>query len=355
MSDSAKRLVVIAPWLQGGGAQAAMFESVRRAAYSPTLLVVLFNGNRDFDGARELFDEVLFLGNPKSPLGVLKAARQLKRMLEPSDRVYSLMRGSHVVLGLLPSPRLRKLELLASFHQSPDEDARSATGRIENIPVRRLMKHARLVTAPSQRAIDELRAARVLGPEQGVRSSNPIRSAAGAPVRRRRDADDPVRLLLAGRLDDQKGISDLEGLLEQISHPVELLVAGDGPLRDEVNRLSTNLWRHTVSPLGYQSNIFDRIDEIDYIFLPSRFELNPVIIWEGWSRGRPAIGSDIEAFNDLKTSGPIHIFSDPADLDLLISRLARRTDSDFDGAIRAAGAEESSQVLVRSLRGGQQL
>ena len=60
--------------------------------------------------------------------------------------------------------------------------------------------------------------------------------------------------------------------------------------------------------------------------LPSRVELEPVFVWESWSRGRPVLASDIEAFQTLSKIGPLVSFSTDGDLVRLLSSLSSESD-----------------------------
>jgi glycosyltransferase involved in cell wall biosynthesis len=347
--SSARRLVVVAPWFQGGGAQAALVESLGLINAAEVVVIVCFRGNRNTDAVEDAVSKIHFLNEARTPLGVWRASKAVVRLLLPGDVLYSLMRGSHVVLGLVRTHRLRQHRLVASFHQLPSVDAAGRVSAIENFLVRRSLRWSRLVTTPSQRALAELRAAGLLSGEQGVVSPNPIRQAAVPPRPPRSRPLKPIRLLFAGRLDEQKGVDLIGELLEGSQTPVHLVVAGEGPMAPTVQDLKARPWQHTVEYLGHVSDIFEFIDDADFLFLPSRFELNPVIVWEAWARGRAVISSRAVAFDDLALQGPIVQYSDAKQLQALLVALAREPDSYFESALAASARTSQDSPLIRGL------
>jgi glycosyltransferase involved in cell wall biosynthesis len=351
-TPKSRRLVVIVPWLQGGGAQAALVETIRILAVEEISLVVCFTGNRNTQSAEDLIPSIVFLNQPRTPVGLWRASREVSAFLRSSDVVYSLMRGSHVVLGLLSARQLRHRPLIATFHQLPSIDAHGRLSSLENVLVRRAVRSARLITAPSERALVELRAARILSKTQGVVSPNPIRRPALAPVQSRPRPLNSVRLLFAGRLDEQKGVDLIEGLLAASRVQIHLTIAGEGPMASHVEALAAKKWIHTVRPVGHVSDIFSAIDDADFILLPSRFELNPVIVWEAWARGRAVLSSRAIAFEDLAKQGPVLTFGDAAEFRELLASVAAEPDVYYDRALRAAGRLGSESPLMTALREG---
>lgn len=344
-----RRLVVVAPWFQGGGAQAALVETLRLIDSTEIIVVVCFAGSRNTDAVANAATRIYFLNEARSPLGLWKASKAIASLTRPGDVLYSLMRGSHVVLGLINSRRLQRSRLVASFHQLPSVDAAGRASMLENFLVRRALRASQLVTTPSMRALSELRAARILSNQQGVVSPNPIRRASLPPRPPRSRPVDQLRLLFAGRLDGQKGIDLIGDLLEGSQVPVHLTVAGEGPMAPIVHELAARRWKHTIVPLGHVSDIFGLIDDADFLFLPSRFELNPVIVWEAWSRGRAVISSTAVAFQDLAQDGPIMQFADAAGLQALLSTLAKEPDRRHELALAASARTSLDSPLVQGL------
>ena len=92
--------------------------------------------------------------------------------------------------------------------------------------------------------------------------------------------------------------------LKDVRRSVILRIVGDGPekasLQDKLRNLPANI---EVEFFPYTLEVVDHIDWSDAVFMPSRAELNPVFLHEAWNRGRPALVSDIESFQDLASEG----------------------------------------------------
>jgi glycosyltransferase involved in cell wall biosynthesis len=304
----AEKILIVAPWLQGGGAQTALAGILSSLPGRDVELIVLFGGNRNHEGLKQFVGRFTEFGEPKSPRGVWSASRRLRPHLAHGRRVYSLMRASHLVLGLLPRRVLRGIHLAGSFHQYPSHDRRGVRGRAEDLFVKRATRSAELLTSPSVRAVEELT---VLGyVQQGDAVFEPnivqLSSDGVAPIE---EVGPSVRLLFAGRLTDQKGLDRVPALLEATSRPSHIRIAGDGEARLALETAFASVpSRHTVEFLGHRTDMRDLIDWSDALFLPSRWELNPVIIWEGWARGKATLGWDIDALRDLGSRGPVWLF-----------------------------------------------
>lgn len=314
-------ILVIAPWLQGGGGQGALAGVLRDVPKSRIRLVVLFDGNRDTDSVTSLVGETVFLGMARNPVGVALASRRLAPYVRRASTIYSLMRASHLVLGLLPSSTLAKKRLAATFHQLPSQDSTGAIGRVEDRLVKRATRRARVVTAPSQRAVDELI-------ERGFASTTTARfepnriAVTATESAAANDVDlDEVRLLVAGRLSEQKGIDRLPELLSGVTASVILRVAGSGELADQVSRWQeSNGFPARIEYVGYVPELTDHLDWCDAVLMPSRWELNPLVVWESWARGKPVLATRLPVFEDLSEVGPLFTFASAAELSDHIER-----------------------------------
>ena len=227
-----RSVVVVVPWLEGGGGQSALAALLRDIDEHITL-VRLFTGSRNDEPVTRLCSEVVELGAQRTPLGAVRAARALAPVLATRPRrTYSLMRASHVVLGMLPQRVLRATRLAATFHQLPSQDSGSWSGRAEDVLVRRALRHADLVTAPSKRAVGEIVEMRLAPADRVHEEANRLAPRVGPAAPPRSGRLDRVRLLAAGRLTRQKGLDGVPALLGESTVDVHLRIAGDGPERD---------------------------------------------------------------------------------------------------------------------------
>lgn len=310
-SERRKDALIVAPWLQGGGAQAALLGVLDQIDTSQVDLVLLFQGSRNFGEVAGRVRNVIEINAKRSALGTVIAARRLRPLLSRYGSVYSLLRAGHVVLGIDPRA-LRGIRLAATFHQLPSSDRQSAVARVEEVLIRRALRNATLVTAPSSRALAEVQQFRLAPSEVLAFEDNVIRvsNSAAAPAQR---SDGTVKLAAIGRLAAQKGFDRLPTLLADTGDTIELRIIGDG---EEAGSLAELDWPAHVHAqmIGRVGDIRPHLDWCDAVIMPSRSELNPVVVWEAWSRGRLVLASDLPVFKDLTTQGPLSLFSSPQEL-----------------------------------------
>jgi glycosyltransferase involved in cell wall biosynthesis len=257
------------------------------------------------------------------------------------------MRASHLVLGLLPKRLLSDRRLAASFHQLPSQDSSGIQGKFEDILVKRGVKSAGLITAPSARAVAEL-IERGFGTEANVRVEHNIIATSDKPaVPPREGRLERLNLVFAGRLSQQKGLDRIPELLAGVSTPIHLRCLGDGEQRSAVERSLADVRSpHRVELLPHTDDVESFFDWSDAVFLPSRWELNPLVIWEARARGRGAIASNIDVFEDLAGSGPVWMFRDQSTFSSVVERLAH-DESERRRAFTSA-IESVEQLSTRS-------
>ena len=112
-------------------------------------------------------------------------------------------------------------------------------------------------------------------------------------------------LLYFGRLSAEKGVGDLLHAMQQLPH-LRLVIAGDGPQRDELRQLSTSMGLNNVEFVG-------RVDaeQRDHLIAQSQFTILPShayetlgkTILESYAEGRAVIASDIGSRRELVRQG----------------------------------------------------
>jgi glycosyltransferase involved in cell wall biosynthesis len=136
---------------------------------------------------------------------------------------------------------------------------------------------------------------------------------AGAPSASR-------RVVFAGRLSSEKGLSDLLNAWAAI-HPrkgEQLLIAGDGPERQalEKQKDALGLTENQVAFLGYRSNaeVREFLRGARFAVLPSLcYENFPNLVAESFCAGRALIVSDIGALGELVDHGQTGLRCPPKD------------------------------------------
>jgi glycogen(starch) synthase len=167
---------------------------------------------------------------------------------------------------------------------------------------RRVLRRARLVIAPSTALAEE---ARLLGAGE-VRV---IPSGVDLPAAVGEEAD-PPEVLYAGRLSAEKGVRELVAAADGLP----LVVAGDGPLRDEV-----------PGALGFVPH-----DELERLYAraavvacPSRREGFGVVCAEAMAYGRPVVAGDVGGLRDLVRHEETGLLIPPRDVGALRAALQR--------------------------------
>jgi glycosyltransferase involved in cell wall biosynthesis len=104
----------------------------------------------------------------------------------------------------------------------------------------------------------------------------------------------------AGRLNKIKGCEYLIKALPYLNFPYKALIAGDGPLKRNLKKLTEKLnIKNKVLFLGYIENIANFYPLIDIYVMPSLSEASPVVFYEAQAFGIPIIGSDVVAINEF--------------------------------------------------------
>ena len=103
----------------------------------------------------------------------------------------------------------------------------------------------------------------------------------------------PFTVGFAGRLVEAKGVPDLLAAVHRLPDPKRLLVAGDGPLREQVACHAYSVMRHALA----HDEMPEFYEETDVLVLPSRTtrtwtEQVGRVLLEAMASGRPVIASD---------------------------------------------------------------
>jgi glycosyltransferase involved in cell wall biosynthesis len=115
----------------------------------------------------------------------------------------------------------------------------------------------------------------------------------------------PIHILYAGYLTGEKGLPILLEAFEELlkRHPVALTLAGDGPLRPELEELvkRRGLADHVTFTgfLPYQELINQLFDRADIFVLPSLSEGVPKVIFEAKARGLPIVATRVGGVPDF--------------------------------------------------------
>ena len=126
------------------------------------------------------------------------------------------------------------------------------------------------------------------------------------------------------RLAEQKGQRDLIAAAPHVleRHPdVRFVVAGDGELRGELERLATPLGDRFAF-LGAREDVPDLLASFDVFAFPSRFEGLCLAVIEAQAAGVPVVATPVGGIRETVVDGETGWLVEPRDVDALAERIS---------------------------------
>ncbi|MCW5875595.1 MAG: glycosyltransferase family 4 protein [Anaerolineales bacterium] len=158
-----------------------------------------------------------------------------------------------------------------------------------------------------------------------------------------RPANSKLRVGFVGRLNPQKNLGLLLEALAGLD--VELSLAGDGPLRDQLMARAKTL----QIPIDFQGRLDHAslpafLNACDLFVLPSLYEGHPKALLEAMACGLPVIGTRVPGIADLLQDDRTGLLSEPdaASLQTAIQRLMT------DGKLRARLGRTAREYIVQN-------
>jgi len=190
---------------------------------------------------------------------------------------------------------------------------------------RPILRRARLVIAASTALADE-------AAELGAREVRVIPSGVDIP-RDVAEPADPPEVLYAGRLSAEKGIRELV----EATAGMNLVVAGDGPLRDEVPGALGFVPHDELRGLYARASV---------VACPSHREGFGVVCAEAMAHGRPVVAGAVGGLLDLVVDGQTGLLVPPRDPVALRAALERLlADSALRHRLGVAGRDRARRLL----------
>jgi glycosyltransferase involved in cell wall biosynthesis len=143
----------------------------------------------------------------------------------------------------------------------------------------------------------------------GARDVRVIPSGVRIPERNGREEEPPF-VLYAGRLSPEKGVLELV----EAAEGMRLVVAGDGPLRDQVPGALGFLPRHELEPYYASCAV---------VACPSFREGYGVACAEAMAHGKPVVASEVGGLRELVEDGETGLLVTPGDVEALRAALER--------------------------------
>lgn len=134
-----------------------------------------------------------------------------------------------------------------------------------------------------------------------------------------------IRLGSVGRLTTQKDFSTLiQAVAKLKDHSFSLEIAGEGPLRGELEKLIKELGLGSkVALLGNRSDIPSFLQTLDIFILPSLWEGLGIVVLEAALSGLPVIAARVDGLTEIIDEGTNGLFFEAGDSDALAAAILK--------------------------------
>jgi glycosyltransferase involved in cell wall biosynthesis len=257
----------------------------------------------------------------------LLAVPALRRAVRGADvmHAHGLRAGTAAVLTRLTRPRAHRAPLVVTWHNAVL--AGGLAGRVLGLGERLVARGATVNLGASADLVDRIRELGGrdvrLGP---VAPPTPRPHRGPAAVRTELGVEAGRALVVcAARLHRQKGLDVLVDAAARLQGDVLVIVAGDGPLRAELQARIEALGA-PVRLLGRRDDVADLLAAADLVVLPSRWEARPLVVQEAMALGRAVVATEVGGVAGLVGDGGRLV--PPDDVDALARALGDLLDDD---------------------------
>lgn len=199
---------------------------------------------------------------------------------------------------------------------------RSFARKMYEIAVKRAISNPDIILSPSKFLLDAYKERGFFKKSNVKVFPNPTPSQR-FPERQTRTPG-PIRFVYAGQLEYHKGILLLLESLDSLDFPVELHIAGDGALSEEVDAWSQKDDRVRYHGFVHMANLVHILKLADAVVVPSLcYENSPTIIIESFKMGIPVIASNIGGIPELVEDGVNGILIKPDNKEQLVNAMKK--------------------------------
>jgi phosphatidylinositol alpha-mannosyltransferase len=137
-----------------------------------------------------------------------------------------------------------------------------------------------------------------------------------------------LRLLFVGRLDAQKNVPRLVDAMTHVSSEVELVIVGDGELRDEITRRIDRLGLMNIRLVGVArgTELVQWYRWADAFVLSSDGEGMPLVVLEAMAAGLAIVATDVPGTREVVEGVGLLTQPNPESLGAAIERVAANPD-----------------------------
>lgn len=153
----------------------------------------------------------------------------------------------------------------------------------------------------------------------------------------------PARGLLVGIVGRLAPVKDLPTFISasaQIAKAdpsIAFVVAGDGPLRSEVEKEAKSLLGDKIRFLGWENDLPSLYSALDIVVLTSRSEGTPVALIEAAAAGLPVVGTEVGGVSDVVVNGRTGFLVHAGDSAATAERVLTLKDADLRRQLGEAG------------------
>jgi L-malate glycosyltransferase len=328
-SRQALRLALLAPGEIFGGAERQMLTLCAwLAAQSIRPRVILFHEAALAAALRRIGIEPIVLSGGRALS--IAAARQLRHVLAEADINVLHFHGYKAAVHAWLATRSQPLCIVKTEHgavETPGEalHVRGKTAlydALDTFATRRMRSEIVYVTKELER--------RFAAAHRGLRRSmiyNGVEPPATLrPPRPPEYRADRQNVLILGRLEQVKGIEHAVRALADPAMPpgVMLHVVGEGPLRGELEGLSSELGlSERIAFHGFRRNAQDYMAHADALLVSSLHEGLPYVLLEAMSLRAPVVATAVGGMQEVLKDGETALLVAPADPGAIARGLAR--------------------------------
>ena len=129
--------------------------------------------------------------------------------------------------------------------------------------------------------------------------------------------------LFFGRLFPMKGLGTLLGAASVVPH-VSLVIAGEGPERERLERYVSDRGLKNVEFVGYKQGdeLKNLVRGASFVVLPSKcYEISPMVIYEAYAVGKAVVASRIGGIPELVDEGQTGLLFEPGNAEELAEKM----------------------------------
>jgi len=333
---------------RGGGMEKFIRSLAHEASLRHKPVAILYTGTRTLNnGSIEIRP---IAPSARTELAYVRALRRKLRTRQvslPTPAVV-LANAEHYVWPFLDSP----VPVLLLAHGAVPPTLRSTRGRLKTLVFEALLEHRAVQRVSKILAVSKGTAAyyREKFPEASekvVQISMGVDLDAIPPPGSQRPEDRwglgsrRPKILFAGRLSREKGLPLLIeacGLVRAPGMPLELAIAGDGPLRGWLQeQAGSKSWIHPLGRVPH-SELMELMTHCDLLAIASAYEGLPTVLLEAVCAGLPVVSTNVGRARELLEPAN-GVIAEPsarefADGIVLASRLDRLVAEEVDRQLR---------------------